>query len=155
VERRTVVVVEALHTDQVAEHRIGLAVAARHTGLGEAVHRTVQEVTHHIDLAVGHHTDLGAGLHTAPEVVVRHTVRVEERHNGLAVGVHRIDLEEGEHRIDLEEGEHRIGLVEAHHTAPEVAGHRLAGADSLDSALEVVDDSLAVEIVRILGVGEL
>jgi hypothetical protein len=154
VEHRTVAVVEALHTDQAAEHHIDLAVVARRTDLGEVVHRTGLEVAHHIDLVAARHIDLEAVRHTALEVAAHRTVRVEGRHIGLAV-VHRIDPEEGEHHIGLEEEGNCIDLAEARHTVPEVAGHSLAGVDNLDSALEVVDDNLAVEVVRIPGEGEL
>jgi hypothetical protein len=146
-----------LHTDPAAvAHRTALVEVVHRTVLGEVVHRTaLGEEEHHIDLEEARHIDPG---------VVGRTVRVEELHIDLVVGVHRVDPEvvvlhtvlgvEARRNV-LEVEARRTDLVVVRHTDPEAAGRSLAVVDSLGSALEVAGYSLAVEVVRILAVGEL
>jgi len=122
-----------------------------------------------VPAAVERHIDPEVERHTVLEVVVHHIDPVEAvRRIGLVVA-HRIGRVEEPHIVLGEEERHTVPGAEAHHTGlvvvrrtvPEAAGHSLAeagsrpGEDIVDSALEVVVDSLAEEVGRSLGEGEL
>jgi hypothetical protein len=119
-----------LHTGQEAEHHTALVVVVRHIGL--------VGVVRHIDLEEARHIDLAEEVHHTGLEAVRHTVLVEE------------------HRTVLEAEEHHTDPAEVRRTVPAAAGRNLAEEDTVGSALvAAVDSSLAEEVVRILGVGEL
>jgi hypothetical protein len=137
-----------LRTGQEAVHHTALVGVVRHIGLAGVVRRIdlVGVVRHidleearHIDLAEEvHHTGLEAALHIGFVEAVRHTVLVEE------------------HRTVLGAEEHHTGREEVRRIVRKAAGHSLAEEGTVGSALvAVVDSSLAEEVVRILGVGEL
>jgi hypothetical protein len=127
-----------LHTGQEAVHHTALVVVARHIGLVGVVRHIALEEARHIDLAEVHHTGLEAALHIGFVEAVRHTVLVEE------------------HRTVLGAEEHHTGREEVRRIVRKAAGHSLAEEGTVGSALvAVVDSSLAEEVVRILGVGEL
>jgi hypothetical protein len=128
-----------LHTGQEAEHHTALVVGVRHIGLVGVVRHIDLEEARHIDLAEEvHHTGLEAALHIGFVEAVRHTVLVEE------------------HRTVLGAEEHHTGREEVRRIVRKAAGHSLAEEGTVGSALvAVVDSSLAEEVVRILGVGEL
>jgi hypothetical protein len=156
----------ALHTDSAAvAHRTGLVEVVHRTALGEEERCIGPEKAHHTGPGVlGHtvqveerHIDLVVGVHhIGPEVVVLHNVlEAEERRTVFEVEERRTVLEVEERRTVLEVEERRTDLVVVRHTDPEAAGRSLVVVDSPGSALEVADYSLAVEVVRILVVGEL
>jgi hypothetical protein len=128
-----------LHTGQEAEHHTALVVVVRHIGHVGVVRRIdLVGVVRHIDLEEARHIDLAEEVHHTGLEAVRHTVLVEE------------------HRTVLEAEEHHTDPAEVRRTVPAAAGRNLAEEDTVGSALvAAVDSSLAEEVVRILGVGEL